>query len=535
MSDLSAQKEQLKEEYGEGIEEVQTWQVYYRWYQDHLEDFIIERVKIEDKDHPDSVVIPFNLWEGQKKALSKIEDNRRVIILKARQLGLSWLAISYIVHELLFNPGHTASTISQTEGDSKELIRRIGFILKHLPNWLIVSEKATKDDLDENKTGITYTQHSLQIIMNFPGEQEESRVIGRTSSPGSARSFTDNIVLLDEWAHHPNAREIWRAAYPVINRPTGGKVIGISTGEKGTLFQEKWEVANWKYGAEKGGGKNNFAGIFLPWDADPRRDQKWLEETKQEMGNGFKSEYPSLPSEAFTTGSGAFFTEFNRDVHIPYGRDWYPPSTWKIIGAYDGGYNRAAFKWYAISNDGWVICYREYYPAKKIDPVQAEDIKELSRDPDGAPEQLSYIIADTSCWAKSQDTGKTTIEIMEEHQIRPWRQADKERIMGWKRLHEFLLPIRDEQNNIVKDRFGQPLAKLRYTEACSNTIRIFPSLKNNDNKPDDLASGQEDHLHDCDRYMVMSRPRAPVSDYEKQKRKHERSKQIKPRSSVVGY
>lgn len=540
---MSDPKEQIMKIYksiakdlDKSVEEVKKMitptKVKYMSYKKNCERFINKEVKIEDKDSP-GTVIDFSLWESQQPSLEIMEEKDRVIVLKARQLGLSWLALAYITWFLLFHSGKSASSISQTEGDSKELVRRVGFILKHLPDWLIVNEKADEEVKAQNKTGITYIKHSLRIEIHHPNA-EDSVFKGKTSSPDAARSFTDNIVLLDEWAFHSDARGIWRAAYPTINRPGGGQIIGISTGEKGTFFEEKWQNAKWEFGGEKGAGSNTFTGIFLPWDADPRRDQEWYNKTKQEMDN-FRSEYPSTPSEAFTTGQGQFFTEFDRNKHVIHDKSWYPPLNWRIVLAYDGGYNKAAAVWYAISNDGWAIAYREYYPSYKTDPEQMEDIRELSFDPDGNPEIIDYIVADTSCWAKSQDTGKSTVEIGEEHGLRPWRQADKNRIMGWKRLHEWLTPIRDETGEFIKDRYGNILCKLRFTESCSNTIRIFPGLKANENKPDDLESGQEDHIFDCHRYFVMSRPKAPISKYEKDRRKNKRRKQTKPRSNVVGY
>ena len=68
---------------------------------------------------------------------------------------------------------------------------------------------------------------------------------------------------------------------PDINRPTGGKVIGISTGRRGTLFEQIWNDAHWEYGGEKGAGRNMFKGIFLPWHVDPRRTREWYEQTKE--------------------------------------------------------------------------------------------------------------------------------------------------------------------------------------------------------------------------------------------------------------
>lgn len=520
--------EKLKEKLGNITKE----QIDFEYYKRNIKEFINELVKIEDKDKP-GTVIDFKLWPAQEEILDLIIAEQFTIFGKTRQLGLTWEALSYVLNILIFNEGKSASAISEGERDCKELCRRMDFILRHLPNWLI-TEKGDQDKFKENKTGIIYESNVMNIEIIHP-RGENSLFKGFPSNPSAARSFTDNIVLMDEWAYHPRAEEIWTAAYPIINRPGGGgKVIGISTGEMGTFFEEVWNNADWEFKGESGNGSNLFKGMFIPWDAHPHRDREWYEQTKRNMPNTYKSQYPATPAEMFTTGSGAFFPKFDREIHIPFGKDWYPPMGWRIIGAYDGGYNRACFKWYAISNDGWIVCYREYYPYQTIDPIQAEDIRMLSRDPDGVPEQFDYIVADTSCWAKNQESGKSTIEIMEEHGIRPWRQADKERIQGWRRMHEFLEPIKDEQGKIITDRFGNSLAKLRYTESCSNTIRLFPGMKCNPQKPDDLDGGQEDHVFDCDRYLCMSRPKARQTG-DKRKQRQRRKRKTKPRSKAVGY
>ena len=469
--------------------------VQYISYKKNKADFIEKFVHIEDKDTP-GIVIPFNLWDAQKELLDLFIKEDRVVTLKARQLGITWLALADTAHDLIYNPGFSANTISQTEEDGKELVRRMGFIFKHMPNWLIVDKKLKNlepEEFKKNITGLIYEQHKLKLIVHHPEDKEPAVFKAFTSAPGAARSFTASKVIMDEWAFHPAAEEIWEAAYPTFNRKSGGKVIGISTADKGTLHEEIWQNAKWEFKGEKGSGKNSFTGMFIPWYAKPERDQEWYDRTAADIPNSVKKEYPASPAEAFSAGAGAMFHEWRPDIHIPYGQEWYPPDSWRIVMAYDGGYNRAAAGWFAISPDGWAIMYREYYPFHKTDPEQAEDIRMLSRDPNGVPEQIDYIVGDTSCWAKNQDTGKTTIDIMEEHGLRPWRQADKDRIMGWRRFHEFITPIKDEQGEYVLDRNGEPLCKLRFTQSCSNTIRIFPGLKVHPQKPDDLDNGQEDH------------------------------------------
>ena len=55
--------------------------------------YVESYVHIEDKD-ADELIQPFRVWDGQKQALKAFADERRVCVLKARQLGFTWLALA---------------------------------------------------------------------------------------------------------------------------------------------------------------------------------------------------------------------------------------------------------------------------------------------------------------------------------------------------------------------------------------------------------------------------------------------------------
>jgi hypothetical protein len=57
--------------------------------------FIEYFVKIEDRDAVE-LAVPFTLWPGQVQALDTFLNNRLNIVLKARQLGLTWLSLIHI-------------------------------------------------------------------------------------------------------------------------------------------------------------------------------------------------------------------------------------------------------------------------------------------------------------------------------------------------------------------------------------------------------------------------------------------------------
>lgn len=197
--------------------------------------------------------------------------------------------------------------------------------------------------------------------------------------------------------------------------------------------------------------------------------------------------------------AGQFFDEWREEIHAPFPKLWYPPVGWRIIRAYDSGYvTRACCKWYAVSPDGWSVGYREYYPQGVTDPDQVEQIRLLSRKPDGSAEDVAYTVGDPACWQRKSATGISTADVFTRNGV-PMRQADNDRILGWRALHEWLKPFAGEDE--------QQMALLRFTKSCANTIRCYPALISDDNRPEDVDTDGEDHPADCDRYFVMSRPR----------------------------
>src|SRR5690606_6488033 len=101
------------------------------------------------------------------------------------------------------------------------------------------------------------------------------------------------------------AREIWAAAYPTINRAGAsvmdGQVLGVSTAERDTLFEEIWNNAP----------GNGFFPVFLPYSTDPSRDVAWYEDTKKALPASYMREYPRTPEEAFSSGPRTAFPMFD--------------------------------------------------------------------------------------------------------------------------------------------------------------------------------------------------------------------------------
>lgn len=315
--------------------------------------FIENYVHIEDRDS-DELAVLFKLWPDQGKVLELFEKQRLSILLKARQLGFSWLCLSYAVRRMIFKTGYSVVALSKREDDAKELSRRVVFVLRYMPEWFIRDKKTAPTSWK----GMTWESTSLQITINHPNG-EPSIFSSLTSSPDSGRSLTANLIILDEWAFQEYASKIWAAAYPTINRPTGGQVIGLSTAKRGTFFNKIWDEAM--------EGLNGFTPIFLPWSADPRRTQEWYEATKKALpvdgdsDANYHTEYPETSEEAFMYAGNAVFNVEKLTNRIKLLRHAYkenPPARGNIesMQAINGDPIKGAVKFIHDEN-GWLTVY----------------------------------------------------------------------------------------------------------------------------------------------------------------------------------
>lgn len=500
------------------------------------EYFMEEYCYIESKKELGVSAVKFKLWPAQKKALQDIIDNKLTIVLKARQLGLTWLVICYIVHCCLQFGGFTALILSQTEAKSKELIDRADFVLRYLPEWLIISEKKFKEIRRKQGegayTGLYWVKTTLSIEIRYGDESKEVATIkAQSCTEGAGRSLTGDLVFFDEWAFHGFASQIFDAAYPTINRPESGKFIGLSTNFRGSFFESVW----------KGYDKKGFHKIFLSCFADPGRTQEWYDKTSMAMGSKVQQEYPRTEEEALLAGDNVSFPEFSYDIHVC---EPFPiPKHWRKLGSVDNGYNDP-YAWYkaAVSEDGIVYIYYEL--SRWRDEPQllyTEQAREYNNsmfyfdkeEQAMKKERLDYIVAGVDAWHthNRDNTGKCLVDYYEdggmEHQA--FIPAITDRVLRKATWHEYLKPIEDKNT-------GKIYAKVQIFSTCPYLIEIIPQLVNDERDVEKVADLSDiDNPYDSAGYLLISRHAEKSANKEKQEltlmQKHKQSmfKQAKRR------
>lgn len=248
--------------------------------------FLQRHVSIEE---PDGTVIPLRLWDFQRDAVRAVHEDRAVIVLKARRLGLSWIVLAYALWLAVFQQGIRILILCKTEGDASELLDRIRRMRDR-----IASDRAS-----------THMLHGMRQPSKVRDAVTTLDVGGSTikalvGTPAAARSETAGLVILDEFAFQRGAGEIWRAVYPTIEG--GGRLAVVSTGNGsaqtagvGAEFARQWARAS--------SGASDLTALFFPWMARPDRDDAWKQRTLRALGDieRFRTEYPETEEDAFAS------------------------------------------------------------------------------------------------------------------------------------------------------------------------------------------------------------------------------------------
>lgn len=201
--------------------------------------------------------IPFKMWPEQAQTLKDFQDNRLVVVLKARQLGLSWLTLGFILWLMLFRPVSAILLFSRRDDESRYLLgdERMKGMYNRLPLWM-QARAVVKDN-----------GHEWQL---------SNGSIARAFPTTAGDSYTATLVFADEADLIPDLSRLLNAVKPTIDG--GGRLILLSRSDNAKPDSEFKRI----YRAAKR-GENGWKAIFLPWYVRPDRTQAWYEAQKADI------------------------------------------------------------------------------------------------------------------------------------------------------------------------------------------------------------------------------------------------------------
>lgn len=245
------------------------------------EAFLERHVTIEE---PDGSVIRLGLWAFQRRTVLTLTGSDLTIVLKARRLGLSWIALGLALWLAIFHQGIRILILCKTEGDASELLDRVRRMRDRM-----AADVASAHLL----AGLPPRQKPRDAVTTL--DVGASTVRALVGTPAAARSETAGLVIWDEAAFQKRAADIWQGLLPTIEG--GGQLWVVSTGNgpkgDGEMFADLWHDARQ--------GANGFEALFWPWDARPDRGPDFKDRQVGALGSldRFRVEYPETEDDAF--------------------------------------------------------------------------------------------------------------------------------------------------------------------------------------------------------------------------------------------
>lgn len=288
-----------------------------------FERFCATFVKLMDKRS--GKAIPFVLWPDQRELAGRLIAGEWLLIVKARQLGVTTLVCAFAFWKLTYMPMFTVCVINQSKEYAIEFVdEKLRYMWENMPDYFRLAL------VTDTKTSMVF------------GERHRSKITAFAGTDKAARSTTANLHLMDEAAYCERMRECLKAGEPTLEK-TGGQSVLLSTsaGPTGEFFR--------RYKLAKGGrGRHRLA--FLGWSADPGRTKAWYDEeasNHEDDPNYMHQEYPSTPDEAFLASGGRIYPGF-KDLAFPNGHKMMIPpekllDEWPRYRGMDLGETHSAF------------------------------------------------------------------------------------------------------------------------------------------------------------------------------------------------
>lgn len=213
--------------------------------------------------HPMDGLIPFVLYDYQRKVIKDYENHRFNIISKFRQGGLTTVTLLWGLWRCIFQLDQQIMLLSKTDREATDIGMIVDRTCENFPEWL----KPKKDGKwNDHLKMFTDTGSALKFY-----------------SPEAARGKAVTFLIVDEAAFVDDMDKHWKAMWPVLS--TGGSCTLVSTvNGLGNWYEQTYHDAK--------EGHNRFHVIDLDyWEHPDYNDEEWVKEQKAQLGEkGFLQE-----------------------------------------------------------------------------------------------------------------------------------------------------------------------------------------------------------------------------------------------------
>jgi len=451
--------------------------------------------KIVDKNWN---TITFKMNKVQKELFDYQKENKRVIILKSRQLGLSTYKIIESLDRALFYSNQTCIITAHKQNKMQELFEKAKFAYDNLPDQILLNDWRVW-----NKPKAHYNNANELYFKDINSKIKVSL---------DSRSWTPTSLHITELAFMNSAKEMWTWSMPSI--PVNAPITVETTANWiWNFFYDLWI----KYSNKKDW---EFKTLFFPWYDEPwyeldleidykvpdelrhletlwldRKKINWYVNQYDILWKEVFQEYPTTPWEAFlTTWNPVFNIDKIKNLKTPeYKQDL--KYTWLRI--YRNSNINCLYwvdtSWGWINWDNSVIIVRDrdlnllatFYD--KVNPdVLSDVIKYLY--------ELWYK-AEWTLWVEINNTWISTIDNLKNHPIiwrhLYWRRVVDERTQQQTKKLWFNTNIKTRP--LIINNLEEAIRKNLITEVDERIKNeMFTFIYNDNWKPEAMIGSHDD-------------------------------------------
>ena len=232
--------------------------------------------------------VPFLLNRAQADFMAKMATHRMIVVLKARKMGFSSLALAIAVCKFIFGRNERCVSMSfDATASGKQLERAKHFIRAfEIRNSMEIPTKYN------NKNEIVYAGKDKHTGQEFTNTLR----VGTARSSSFGRGDDITFLHLTEVAFCPSMDDLLSGVLQAMVNDS--PVIFETTANGFNPFKTFWDEAM--------NGSSRFTPLF--YGPEWEYDQVFLDQKKMELGERlFRQEYPQTADEAFLTSGECFF------------------------------------------------------------------------------------------------------------------------------------------------------------------------------------------------------------------------------------
>ena len=396
---------------------------------------------------------PFPDYGFARELVAELCRHRILLVAKSRQMLATWTVCGFLLHRALNDPPGVQLWLSKGARDTKELVKRLGIMVRHLPK--------------EAREGVTV----LRTEVSFPGG---TRILSLPATEFAARMHSPSVVFWDEMAFTPGSEGIWAAVKPAVD--SGGSFIGVST-PNGT------DNAFYRLYSDPATG---FGAIKLHYKQHPERDEAWEAEARRGLSEArWRQEYEV----DFEVLADRVYDEFEPNRHVLQEPFIWRRDAGRTFRGIDFGYRRPYVVWAQQSPDGNLVIFAEWEGDDATVDRMAAAIREVDDRWGIREEDVTWSGCDPAGAARS-DRGISPVERLKQ--------------LGFKlifRPSEIMTGV-ELMKSLLKDATGE--MRLRFAGGVERTLYHLRHYRWEEGTEHPLKDGEHDHAMDALRYLIVN-------------------------------